>query len=86
MTNLSEEEYKKIRKRVKKRFEQRTELASHLIAYAFINIAFHAWWGWGVLPATIISVSWGMGLAIHATQVIFETGHLGSSARTRCST
>lgn len=72
MGNLTQEDYDMIRERVEKRFEERTEWVSHLIAYVFINLGFHIFFGWGSTVAMIITIFWGMGLAIHTAQTFME--------------
>ena len=73
MGNLTEEDYKKIRQRVEERFEKRSEWVSHLTAYVFVNLGLHYFFGWGSVPAMMVTIFWGMGLAIHTAQVLFET-------------
>ncbi len=72
MGNLTEEDYQKIRERVDKRFEERAEWVSHFIAYVFVNLGFHIFFGWGSTVAMIITIFWGMGLAIHTAQTFME--------------
>ena len=78
MTNLSEEEYKKIRDQVQERFNKRTEFAMHFVAYVFVNMALYLGLakliGLNAPIPLLISLLWGAGLLMHGIQVAFETG------------
>jgi hypothetical protein len=87
---MSEPNYDQIRARIQARFNKRKELFMHLSAYVMVNVTLWALFltgiagslpvlggiydRFGVLPALVVSIGWGIGVFVHYLDYYYEAG------------